>query len=466
MGDPEMLLTRARQVVPNSDDVTLQMTIAEITAVSAEHAATSELIADQILRSPPLPAEVKGMEEPASVDTEMDMDYGDDEASYEPMDSPPVVKIDSDDVMSYEGVLKRRRGSICEVQVGSKVLKIDASKLRLLPPGSDLNTSLTEIQNGANIREVAKKRLFSNARSVPMTAVPRFKIDEHVSYLVGYLKKAATRELTMQAQERNGFISENVIVLPVEGLDENDRKKLAASLNEVESYWVPSRTQIRVNAFSPLCEQLDVAQGTEGNEAAKAFMDGMSVLQAAQKAMIDFQGISGKINSLVSIDGKGKKTAKTLLTMAKEVGEALKEWKDVIVNFSAAHDTFVAEFPEASPDSAETPNLSGEEVIPPEEDSADAAPPPEEAMPEESPAPPVETPPEAPAAAAAPPEPAPVATAESVANSLIESYDLREIFMRSHRSKLGRLVLIECRRKDADVDVNAVLDIIKKKLEL
>jgi hypothetical protein len=372
------------------------------------------------------------------------------------VESPPAVEINygvnDENEMAYEGVLLKRDGMICEVATSDGRVKISASRVRLLPAASDLSACLQLMKRGVSPKILAERRLMSRVLGKPVDKLPRFRLDEDADYLVLYFKK----EPTLCVESYGGYRDGNAAVIPVVNLSKAKRRQLVERLGRDSAYLVKSRTKILCNPYRSISEQLDVPEGDEGNTAAKSFEDAMALLQVARKALVDFEGMSGKIKSLVTLNDSGKKTATELEALSKEVKDAVKELGEVMEQFSKTHDTFSKEFPDAKAEEEVTDDVEG---APAEETPVEPEP---EVEPSAEPEP-AEPAPVEPSAQAPPTEGE--KESQAVAESLLTKYPIGAFVANSDFGRIGKLILQE-NRYLTPRQIARVVEIIKESVGL
>jgi hypothetical protein len=439
-GNIEGALSRAHELVPSASEEDIVAAVSDLSNTTPNEELPTDMDA---------PAPESGMEYPGELAPEIVSPVSEPVVVEPQTQFAPALDVNYEasaesELPAHEGLLLKRRGTICEVGVGKKVMQLPNSRLRLLPAGSDLNSCLHEMVRGVPVEKITRRRLYSRVFAVPIGKIPQARIPESASYLLAYFKESAGKEALVG--QYGGYLLEGVAVFPLANLSKTKRASLLSSLDKEKHYLVCTRTSVRCNPIFPICEQLEVPEGAEGQEAAKSFQDAMAILSTANKAIVDFEGLVGKIRSLVSINPGGKKTSNALEKLFDETKEVLKEMKDVMEKFSQVHDTFTSEFP----DTGEAPKAEAPAVEEP------APEPPVEAT---EPTPVEEPPAETPAKEEVPPDA--VKKAQEAAERIISKHRLTETAKYEHRAKLGRLVLHEepnANSQEVDRIVSALLE--------
>jgi len=472
-GEEEIAIDRARELVPGASDDAIGQAVIDVQTANVEPHPAPEKVASVVVPKEEIIPDVVVPD-----DSEMEMEYEPEMAPVPvpepepsitiPMAPPiPAVEVNSgvpeeEEDEAYEGYLASKRGGVCEVVTPNGVKKFSANRVRLLPKRSDLNSCLLEMRRGGPMKAIARRRLYSRAGAVPMTSIPSTAINEKSDYLLVYLTRENDPNMFSLLETYGAYASDNVAVFPLHRLSSREKKQLVAICEHYQGFMVGTRTAIRKNPTAFLFEELEVPQGDEANEVALVFEDGMALLQAARKALVDFEGLSGKIISLMQMnaDGSGKKTAKSLEKLSEEISDVYNEMKEVMAQYSEAHDVFKKEFPDASAAEAkakeeeQAPAPPVEPVVEPETpvEPEKKVEPEEPVEPEKAAEPPTEEPAE--------PEKEEKKT-ESIAGDILRKYDIKTLIESHNLAKLGRIVLTE-QRGLTTREVDEVIDIIIK----
>ena len=426
-GEPGKAITLAQDIEPEEEPEAVAGKIAAVQNEENEPASVPEVAAA-------IPNVVTEPEDDEPLPEPEDMEVSDHPVAVEINNGVADEEVDT----AYEAVLIRAGKGLCEVAVNGQVRTIPTSRVRALAPGADLATCLSEAMHGGDIHALARRRLYSRVRAGTVlneTTAP------NGNFLYLYMGGAPIEESLGFVAHHEGYIVGDVGIVPLKEKTEEERRAIQEEAEALpgKTLIIDSRGIIRENPNLSLVEQLEVPAGQEADVAATAFADGMQLLQAARTAIIDFQGHTGKIGSLVSLEaGEGKKTAKALDKIADECKDVLKAIKDVMDKYSEAHDAFTQEFPDAKAEpvaGTESPAPVAEQPAETPPEAQQAATPsekPAEAPAEQKPAQPQEQPPAA-----------PETKAESVARRISEKYNLSAMISHHHAAKIGQLVMAE-----------------------
>jgi hypothetical protein len=419
-----LLIEKAKAICPEASEETIVAAIESIFSVS--DVAAENPTAEIAMGENPQKSDVTIEIAPEMDTTSVEIDY-----------ENPIEQ-------ESEAILLSNLGTICEVSTESGKRKISSEHVRLIPGNASIVSCLYEMaRNPRMLREIARRRLYSRVQATPIRSVDLQKFrdvsETKRRYLVAYLRENVGKfKIESIVRENSGYIvNGTTAVVPISNLSNSRYRDLVESLAAVSVQIVPAYSALEINPNGTLFEQLSVPEGEEITVISNTFADGISLLGAAMKSIVEFQGIIGKATALLKSIDQGKKTTDSLEKFSEQILATSDELKKAASDFSDVHEKFTQEFPKA-PEPVESG--IGAEVASTTEPE-----------PLEEPSVPDETEDSIPGEATTDIEnkagTSPDVASERVDKTLsmlLQKYPLVEMVHRQHKAKIGRLLNQEC----------------------